>query len=175
MAVLSETFLRDSARDFRFDYNMKSLRSSAEMSVFLSHSHADRELALGLQRLLASRGLSLYLDWQDAEMPPSPNRDTAERIKARIGLSDFFLLLATSNAMNSRWVPWEIGVADSRKASDHIIVVPVRDSSGRYHGNEYLQLYSRLEAADNGSPAIFEPNKNTGYFVEHFMRQIVTR
>ena len=169
MAFVTEALLRELARDERFDRNLRVMRSAAEKSIFLSHSHRDRALALGLQRLLAARGLILYLDWQDTEMPDSPNRETAERIKERIGLCDFFLLLATANAMGSRWVPWEVGVADSRKANDHIVIVPVEDAAGNCQGNEYLQLYRRLEMADKGL-GVFEPNRTSGQLVEFYMR-----
>lgn len=172
MSFLTETQLRGLSQDYRlktFDRNLRSTRSTAEVSIFLSHSHKDRELALGLQRLLTSRGLILYLDWQDTDMPARPNRETADRIKARIGSSNYFLLLATANAMTSRWVPWEVGIADSRETSAHIIIVPVIDAHGT-HGNEYLDLYRSLEIADSGAPAVFEPNQTRGRLVERVLR-----
>lgn len=112
---------------------------------FLCHSHQDRDLALGLQQRLKEDGLDLYIDWQDAAMPPQPNRETASRIQAAIRSAHVFLFLATQNSMASRWCPWEIGYADGVKQTPQIAIVPTRDSAGNFHGNEYLQLYRRID------------------------------
>ena len=94
---------------------------------------------------------------QDADMPRITNRETANRIKTRIEGSHLVVMLATENAVRSRWVPWEIGVADSRLQECRILVVPVADASGRFHGNEYLQLYRRIELTDLGKLAVLLP------------------
>ena len=95
--------------------NIKSYPSAAEYNVFLSHSHKDKELAKGLIYMLAREGVSVYVDWADSELPEKPGRETANKIKRVIKTSDLFLLLATDNALNSKWVPWELGVADEAK------------------------------------------------------------
>jgi len=87
----------------------------------------------------------VYVDWQDSDMPKATNRETAEKIKKQIAKNEFFLVLATNNALSSRWVPWEIGVADQVKANhDKMGIIPVVDDSGQFKGNEYLQLYKRI-------------------------------
>jgi hypothetical protein len=116
-------------------------------TAFLCHSHKDRDLALGLKATIESQGGTLYIDWLDEEMPETPNRQTAQRIKDKIVECDLFMFLATHNSMVSRWCPWEIGYADGKKIIDAIVIVPTKDDTGRFHGNEYLQLYRRLEPA----------------------------
>src|SRR5262245_27456812 len=113
-------------------------------TAFLCHSHRDTELAQGLVALLLEAGWRVYVDWQDTEMPDTPNRETAKRIQQRIVELDYFLFLATSNSMSSRWCPWEIGYADGKKHIDRILVVPTRDGV-KTHGNEYMQLYRRID------------------------------
>jgi len=50
---------------------MKSqIRPGLQKTAFLCHSHRDSALAEGLQALLAEQGVALYIDWQDATMPP---------------------------------------------------------------------------------------------------------
>jgi len=136
---------------------IKESKSAAELTVFLSHSHADEKRVRGLINLLAKLGIKLYVDWLDHTMPKHTTRETASKIKAQIKSNDVFMLLATTSALASRWVPWEVGVADSIKPLDTIVVVPVADKSGRFEGNEYLQLYKRLVIATDGHPAIFNP------------------
>lgn len=147
--------------------------SAAKASIFLSHSHKDKELAKGLKNHLASLGVNLYIDIEDSEMPGSTSRETAERIKGAITRLNVFLILATKNAMESKWVPWEIGVADGKKPYDKILVVPVVDPSGNFHGSEYLQLYKRIIVATDGNSAIFLPNKfDDGVYVKNFLASL---
>lgn len=99
-------------------------------------------------------------------MPETPDRQTAARIQRKIEQLGFFLFLATPNSMSSRWCPWEIGYADGVKPRDQIIVVPT-SVGATTHGNEYLQLYQRLDVADVGKLAVWEPaDRANGVFVE---------
>lgn len=133
-----------------------------QTTAFLCHSHIDKLLAIGLQTLLKEAGWDVYIDWQDSEMPQSPDRVTASRIQDRITSADWFLFLATGNSTQSRWCPWEIGFADGKKGDDRIIVIPTKDLSGKHHGNEYLQLYSQITPSDVGKLAYFPAGKTTG-------------
>lgn len=125
----------------------KILRSKSylQKTGFLCHSHRDRELALGLQQWLKEQGMDLYIDWQDASMPERPDVTTAARIRSVIRGVDVFLLLATNDSMASRWCPWELGFADGVKQNEQIAIIATRDASGNYYGNEYLQLYRRID------------------------------
>ena len=77
-------------------------------------------------------------------MPRITNKETALRIKEKIKELDLFMLLATENALKSKWCPWELGVADSVKNWEEILIIPVADPSGEFKGNEYLQIYRHL-------------------------------
>jgi hypothetical protein len=139
-----------------------SVKRAGQMTAFLCHSHKDRGLAEGLQQLLKDGGIDLYIDWQDPEMPEQPNRETAERIKNRILQTDRFIFLATENSTKSRWCPWEIGFADGRKQPDHILVVPTKDTRGTFFGNEYLQLYRRVDQNVLWQVEVFRPGAISG-------------
>jgi TIR domain len=113
-------------------------------TAFLCHSHLDRDLATGLVKAFAQQQIDVYVDWADQSMPEKPNRTTAEKIQKKIRSCDRFLFLATANSMRSRWCPWEIGFADGVKPITSILIIPTQDSTGS-HGNEYLELYRRLD------------------------------
>jgi len=117
-------------------------------------------LAKGMTQLLTEAGWRIYIDWQDAEMPETPNRETAQRIQQKIVDLEYFLFLATSNSMSSRWCPWEIGYADGKKDIDRILVIPTTDGV-RTYGNEYLQLYRRVDLSDKGALAVWQPGQHT--------------
>lgn len=178
MAYITENFLRSKAVDVLLESRAKTMMQKtasllSAKKIFLSHSHHDKELAKGLKNYLSSLGINLYIDWLDSSMPPKTNKETADKIKGKIGNSDHVLILATNNAVNSRWVPWEIGVADIKKTPSGVSILPVVDSSGKFEGNEYLQLYNRVIVADDGRIAVFEPNKTSGGMViDSWLRRI---
>ena len=157
MAFIKRSFLLEKSRLVKSSY-IKEAKTEAQITVFLSHSHKDRELAEGFQNILGEQGVSVYIDWQDSALPDSPNKKTAERLKQRIKELDLFILLATDNSLSSRWCPWEIGIADSSKEYDSILIVPIVEDSGEFKGNEYLQLYRRIEITSIGDLVILEPH-----------------
>lgn len=139
-------------------------KASAKRTIFLSHSHKDRALAEGLIVYLGSQGINVYVDWNDKGIPRITNRETANKIKESIDDNSFFLILATDNALSSRWVPWEIDVADQMKKSQRIAIIPIveRDDN-EFKGNEYLQLYRciRLDSVYGGHIKLFEVASST--------------
>lgn len=151
-------------------YNF-SKAAAAQVTIFLSHSHKDRKMVNGLIKSLSKYGVTLYVDWNDSNMPRITNRETAANIKQQIADQRLFMVLATQNALASRWVPWEIGVADKTKGEGRMFIIPVADASGRYDGNEYLQLYKRTILSDEGLFAAFAPNETKGETVENMLKK----
>lgn len=137
-------------------------------TAFLCHSHKDKLLAEGLQNLLMRNGWNVYIDWQDTDMPDTPDQVTAARIKLQISTNEWFIFLATNNSTASRWCPWEIGYADSEKQHDKILLVATRDDNNWY-GNEYLNLYRRISTTKNGNFAVFSSgSQHNGILLENF-------
>jgi hypothetical protein len=162
MTYLRETYLDNlghSPEPIREGNLLKAaMKSLADVTIFLSHSHLDIWRVEGLRKLLAKlTPVKLYIDSEDAGMPRITNRESAERIKNSISACEYFLILGTENAMKSRWVPWEIGVADAMKKANKIVMLPLADPAGGFHGNEYLQLYQTIEQGDGGELGVFPP------------------
>ena len=158
--AISLDSLRDAAKRSSARIIEKSLaeaRAKGQPTAFLCHSHYDHEMAVGLQVLLNEHGWDLYIDWQDTQMTETPNQETAQRIQKKIKDLDWFLFLATPNSTSSRWCPWEIGYADSAKPKDSILIIATYDRSGKYYGNEYLQLYREITTSKEGKLAAFPP------------------
>lgn len=171
MAYLNEATLRRLANSQRLYQERRKnwKRFDPEVSVFLSHSHSDKELVLGIINILGSQGMSVYVDWQDDDLPRVTGRETAEKLKKQIKRSDLFMLLATRNALSSKWVPWELGLADELKGYARTLIIPVADPSGNFDGVEYLQLYSRVVVADDDSIAAFRPQETKGWSLKAVM------
>ena len=119
----------------------------------------------GLLNLFQEDGWRVYVDWQDPAMSEKPTRETAEKIKLTIRVMDYFLFLATPNSVTSRWCPWEIGYADGEKAVDHILIIPTTDRTGSWYGNEYLQLYRKIDQAKDGRLGVWNPNETAGVYL----------
>lgn len=114
-------------------------------TVFISHKHEDlSELQDIIGFLETTYGVKAYIDSRDPEMPPITTGETAETIKKRIKDCNKFILLATNNAIESKWCNWELGYGDAQKFKEHIALFPIKpkDTYDRlYKGNEYLSIY----------------------------------
>lgn len=158
MTIRIDQLRTAATRSIKAATNLTQARALGISTAFLCHSHRDASLARGLETILNEAGLKVYIDWNDPEMPAIPDRNTALKIKGKIVETDLFLFLATGNSVVSRWCPWEIGYADGKKAIDKIIVIPTTDGVTTY-GNEYLDLYRRIDWSYLGKAGIWSPGK----------------
>lgn len=115
-------------------------------ATFLSHSSRDNDLLVGAISLLEGHGASVYVDKKDPSLPPYTDKETASGLKSRIHQSRKFVLLASSNSKDSRWVPWELGIADEHKGMDRVAILPTVESAHEtdWTSWEYLGLYDRI-------------------------------
>jgi hypothetical protein len=152
--------------------NIKESANQARLSIFLSHSHHDRRFVEGLIARFAAIGISIYVDWNDSTMPRITTKLTAARIKQRMDQCNLFVVLATRNAIESKWVPWETGVADQMKGEERVLIIPVADPSGRFQGAEYLGLYRTVAINDLGRMSVFEAEtgRDLGTTAAYFTR-----
>jgi len=123
--------------------------ASQRYHIFLSHSHHDADVIENMAAILGDHANSIYVDWKDASMPAVTNPSTAAAIKLRIKGCKKFMLLATDNALASRWVPWELGIGDLSNGMDNVCIIPVSDPTRTWSGNEDVGIYSRLETVNN--------------------------
>jgi hypothetical protein len=148
------------SRHYATASNSQSARAQGYKIAFLCHSHHDRTIVEGLIQLFKEQNVHLYVDWLDGEMPETTNGETAKKIKNKIIEADMFLFLATSNSLASRWCPWEIGYADGVKQHEKILVIPTKEQ-GKTYGNEYVDIYRRLDLASDGKLAAWYPGWST--------------
>ncbi len=180
MAFIKEAFLIKMERDTTLEAVTKKYfvptKEEATLTIFLCHSHKDKQLAIGFKRWLAQLlekekvDVRIYIDWQDSSLPDKPNKETAEHIRNKIKELDLFIFLATNNALSSKWCPWEIGLADGLKDYENILIVPiVYLYDEEFQGSEYLQLYKRLEiTGDNKMFILFPEFEEYGTRMESF-------
>ncbi|MDR1877514.1 MAG: toll/interleukin-1 receptor domain-containing protein [Flavobacteriaceae bacterium] len=114
---------------------------SNEVTVFLSHKHFDTEDLKRTIALFKRLGVDVYIDWMDEEMPQKTSGETAQKIKQKIKSNKKFVLLATEDAISSKWCNWELGYGDAHKYIEHIAILPVKSDYTDFSGSEYLQIY----------------------------------
>jgi hypothetical protein len=142
----------------------------AQVTVFLSHSHKDADLVEAVVNSLASFGVKVYIDRLDTEMPAVTSGVTAIRLKEKIIENKKFIVLVSSNAVESKWIPWELGYADGVKELRHIASIPISDDFGHFQGNEYLQMYPQIKKSDQGNWCFFAPGKD-GIRIADWLRE----
>ncbi len=115
------------------------------ITVFISHKHSDLEELKGIIGFLEKNyNVKCYIDSRDPSMPKITSGETASKIKERIRNCKKFILLATEDAIESKWCNWELGFGDANKFKDHIALFPIKKadtSENAYKGNEYMQIY----------------------------------
>lgn len=155
MAIITKTRLANVTETKLGGYTFReSLREAkaqnkflAQVTIFLSHSHADLEDGIVDKVIVFLRklGILVYIDSNDASLPPTTSADTASKLKERIRSCNKFILLATNNSIASKWCNWELGFGDAHKYIDRIALFPIAESNNNWNGSEYLKIYPRIE------------------------------
>lgn len=166
MAIISKGRLATIARERAGYKSIKTIVNESRQasrflqttSIFLSHSHKDKDEVEQAVTFFRTLGVNVYVDWMDETMSSNPTGATAEKIKSKIKDNDKFILLATNSAINSKWCNWEVGVGDTYKiASKKISLFPLAENNASWEGNEYLQIYPRIEEL-GGSYYVYYPD-----------------
>lgn len=114
-------------------------------SVFLSHSNKDEASLKGVIAFLKSLGADVYIDLNDITLPQKPSQETARKLKEQIKKCSKVIVLVSENSKNSKWIPWEVGIADMNKTPQKIALLPKTESvSAVWPEQEYMGLYNRI-------------------------------
>lgn len=153
-----------------FNENLIIKSANKNYDVFISHSYLDKDLILTLVRLFNEAGYSVYVDWiEDVTLDRSDvTKKTANLVRSRISQSKSLAYIVTTNISNSKWCPWELGIADgmlNEKAS----ILPILEYSSNFKGQEYLSIYPHIDYEKNNKGKqdfwINDPEDSTKYVV----------
>lgn len=106
---ISESNAEDVAERIKLNETKAEQRifdSRNKLNVFLSHKHDEIKLVLSIKSILESLNTKVYVDWEDASMPPEPKAETANKLKEKIQSLDKFVFVASNGAINSKWCNW---------------------------------------------------------------------
>jgi TIR domain len=97
--------------------------TGAPASVFISYSHADKDLARALAAVLQDRGVRIWIDEGELKVGDS----IIERIATAIADIDFFLVLVSESSRSSNWCRKELALAVSGELGrEGVKVLPIR-------------------------------------------------
>jgi hypothetical protein len=133
-------------RTFSRDLVDKAAKRDKSGSTFLSYSTQDDSLLPTIIGILQNHGAYVYIDKKDPSLPPTTSRETAEILRRNIALASKFVLLVTTNSGGSKWIPWELGLADGEKSNNKVALFPVAELyyNQSWSEQEYLGLYDRI-------------------------------
>ncbi|WP_245284877.1 toll/interleukin-1 receptor domain-containing protein [Bradyrhizobium sp. th.b2] len=155
----------------------KAASRSPAGSSFLSHSTKDAGLLPGVIAILEAHGASVYVDKKDESLPPTTNQNTASILRGRVKQCKKFILFTTVNSKDSRWMPWELGLADGFRQMPNVAVFPGVDSASDYKWSEreYLGVYDRIVYGAHQAYAkpifmVYNHENNTGTELAAWLR-----
>jgi len=162
---MASYFSEDHFNSYRITDSVRSVLNESrsfsytnKTTVFISHKHDDLKIIQGFLGFLKNMDVVTYIDAFDPTMPDYTCGKTAERIKERIKQCDKFMLLATDNAITSKWCNWELGIGDVHKYKANIAIAPVKNADRDiYTGSEFLEIYPYLFQGSSGSYYIYDP------------------
>ncbi len=147
--------------------------------VFLAHSSMDEEYLKGVIKFFKDRDAPVYIDKGDKNLPVTPSPITAEILKNNINACPRFVVLVSLNSKNSKWIPWELGLADGLKRYDYVALLPITPSSDEeiWAQQEYLGLYPKIRYGQLGDYhsevwMVFNPKTNSAWLLENWLNPL---
>lgn len=177
MTLITESELRSfSKTQYSVEFSKRILgfyreeTKAIQTTIFLSHKHNEsNEILEGAIQFLKGFDVEVYVDWLDEEMPKFTSGETAKKIKEKIRENDKFILLATEEAINSKWCNWELGLGDAAKYRNNIALLAVQKDNSDYTGSEYLNIYPYI-TYENGNNTY----NTKGYYVRYSDNYTIT-
>ncbi|MBH1960693.1 MAG: toll/interleukin-1 receptor domain-containing protein [Flavobacteriia bacterium] len=160
--IRTKTFSADNIVNLNESYS----RDKTKPMIFLSHKHNEHSILQDVVAFLKNEGVDVYVDWMDESMPAYTNAETAHKLKEKIEVSDKFILVATPDAINSKWCNWELGLGDAAKYIKNITLLPINRKYENFKGAEYLAIYPYIDFEDGSEKYNNGTYIPRGYYVK---------
>lgn len=167
------------ARNRYFDSYARPLRTG-ESCVFISHQKNDAGAARKIADYFIKAGIDVYFDEYDGSINRSDPKSVVAAIKRGLDASSHLLVLLSSNALASTWVPWEVGYGYHKR----VVCLTLKEVA--YASlPEYLQVIQIVKGIKSlnefmtrltgiGQEAMINENRLTRYFsANHPLREIL--
>jgi len=159
------------------NFSFEKRASYQSFDVFLSHSSKDKDILPSIINFLSLFGVNVYIDKADKELPKETSTETGEILKNRIREAKKFVVLVSPNSKDSKWIPWELGIADVTKKIENVAILPrVQNISADWPKQEYLGLYPRIVNSNfqgQSTPVwmVYDHHSNTGIELGEWLKK----
>ena len=140
--------------------------------IFLAHSSKDNDWIVRVIGWFKRFRASVYVDVNDDELEQPPSTETAETLRKRVLSCPRFVILVSPNSYSSKWIPWELGIADGLKGVSYVALLPISPGGimPGWASNEYLGLYPRIKKNDSdGDWRVLDPRDNKSWKLSHWL------
>lgn len=104
--------------------------------IFISHQKRDSAAAKKIADYIIQAGIDVYFDEYDSNIDRSDPFSVVNAIKTGIKNSTHMLCLLSLNALDSKWIPWEVGYGYDRT---QVVGLTLKEIS-KSDLPEYLQI-----------------------------------
>jgi hypothetical protein len=113
--------------------------------VFLSYSHMDAEIVLGICYILRHTfGLSVYLDRDDATLS-ADDIGVVSQLRQRMHWCSSLVYVASDNDSHSHWMPWELRYFDGFRGTVAVLPITESASTEKPQDRPYLRIYPFID------------------------------
>lgn len=134
--------------------------------VFISHQKRDSSAAKMIADYLIAAGVNVYFDEYDNTLDLTNPTSVVAGIKDGLNHSSHLLVLLSQSALQSKWIPWEVGYAyDTKK----IISLTLKEISS-YELPEYLQITRIIRGTNSLNELISEILGNSQFTLTYETR-----
>jgi len=146
--------------------------STASAIVFLSHSSKDDQFVPGVVAFFRKFNAGVYADDFDKRLPNPPSTKTAVILKNEIRKLPRFVALATPNSYTSRWIPWELGLADGFRDIPPNAILPITQEGQvpPWLTTEYLNLYPKVVTI-NAAWFVTDPRSSSSWTLSDWLHK----
>ena len=118
-----------------------------------------------------------YVDRGDERLPSPPSVQTAAILRDAIRATPRTVVFVTENTHRSRWVPWELGLADGLKAPSPFSAVLPFTASGSdeaWIGQFYLGLYPVVHTTNGTDWFVRDPRDGGDWTLRDWLHKSPT-
>lgn len=134
-----------------------SVREVARTRVFLSHSSHDNDSVKRAIAIMTNEGSSVYVDIEDVATSSLTINEIGAYLRGQIIKCNRMVVLASEAVQLSKWVPWELGIADGKLTASNVALLPVKSYSGDWRGTEFVGLYKTIQRDSDGKWIVCDP------------------
>lgn len=119
-----------------YGYNTRPYYRTGIKCVFISHKKEDSAAARRIADYLLNAGVNVYFDEYDNTLNLDDPNSVVNGIKDGLNHSTHLLVLLSPAALESKWIPWEVGYAYDKKPILSLTLKAVSD----WDLPEYLKI-----------------------------------